>query len=298
MTAKWNTQKFSDYVLDLFGDEFKVLGEYVNNNTDILMYHEGCGREFFIRPGNFKTRKRCPLCFIKSKKTTKKFKKEIQELVGNKYSLLSEYNSAKTNVVMKHNECDHEYNVRPTDFLFGNRCPKCFGNMNKNTESFKEEVYKLTGDEYEIIGEYVNKRTPILFKHNVCGHEFHKMPELFLKGHGCSRCGLEKRSGKNHYKYNPDLTKEERLRRDMFNGKIRKWRDKIFVRDEYTCKLCNSKGGKLNAHHIKSWNSHKEDRFNLDNGITLCESCHKKFHSNYGYGNNTETQFKEFQASL
>lgn len=299
MTKRWNTEIFSDYVQEVFGDEFKVLGEYVNNNEKILMYHLKCNREFEVRPGNFKTRKRCSLCFGKFKKTTDDFKSEVFALVGTEYKVLGEYKHAKENIEMRHNKCDSSYKVTPTDFLSGgNRCPECAKNKKKNTQTFKEEIYILTGHEYEIIGEYITSKTPISIKHVSCGSTFEKTPELFLIGLRCPKYGLKRRSGENHYKYNPDLTKAERARRDMFNGEIRKWRDQIFTRDKYTCKKCGDFGGKLNAHHINSWDKHIDSRFDLKNGITLCEKCHKRFHSKYGYGNNTMDEFIEFLASL
>jgi hypothetical protein len=57
------------------------------------------------------------------------------------------------------------------------------------------------------------------------------------------------------------------------------WRTKVFERDNYTCQKCGQRGGNLNAHHIKSYAKHKKLRTVVDNGITLCEVCHKKQHS-------------------
>jgi len=297
--SQWNTKMFTDYVFETFGDEFEVRGDYIGNQTKILMYHTECDREFEVRPGNFKIRKRCPLCHGTFKKSTEQFKKEVQSLDGNEHEVLGEYSGAKENVLMKHNKCGSDYNVTPTDFLSGgNRCPECAKNKKKDTKAFKKEVCELIGDEYEVVGDYTTSKMPILIKHNICGYKFEKTPELFLIGLRCPDCGLKRRSGENHYKYNPDLTQEERLRRDMFNGEIRKWRELVFIRDNFTCKICNVKGGRLNAHHINSWNKHEDDRFILDNGITLCEDCHKNFHFQYGYGNNTRKQFEKFAASF
>ena len=53
------------------------------------------------------------------------------------------------------------------------------------------------------------------------------------------------------------------------------WRNKIKERDRWQCTKCFSKE-KLHAHHIIPWKVDKEKRFDLNNGITLCASCHKK----------------------
>lgn len=76
----------------------------------------------------------------------------------------------------------------------------------------------------------------------------------------------------------------------------KKWRNDIFKRDNFTCQYCNKKG-KIIAHHIKYFNNvlkeykikHLNDAqkcsilWDINNGITLCEKCHKILHSNDGY---------------
>jgi 5-methylcytosine-specific restriction endonuclease McrA len=65
-----------------------------------------------------------------------------------------------------------------------------------------------------------------------------------------------------------------------FSSKYKRWRFDVFMRDNFTCQLCNdSSGGNLNAHHIKSFSDFPEERFEIQNGITLCDECHKKVHS-------------------
>jgi len=58
------------------------------------------------------------------------------------------------------------------------------------------------------------------------------------------------------------------------------WRAKVLKRDGYKCRGCHSTGYsiKLHAHHIHEWFDYPALRFDVMNGITLCDKCHKKIH--------------------
>jgi len=60
--------------------------------------------------------------------------------------------------------------------------------------------------------------------------------------------------------------------------KAKHWQLKVFSRDEYICQRCNMTEG-LVAHHIKPWNDYPGLRFDINNGLTLCNSCHSRLHS-------------------
>lgn len=75
----------------------------------------------------------------------------------------------------------------------------------------------------------------------------------------------------------------ERRRIDRRRSEYREWRLAVFERDHFTCRHCgDNKGGNLNAHHIKPYADFIELRFELDNGLTLCKSCHIKIHKKDG----------------
>jgi len=65
--------------------------------------------------------------------------------------------------------------------------------------------------------------------------------------------------------------------------KYKEWRKAVFERDDYTCQGCGSRNGngkaiKLHAHHILPFSENPDSRFDIDNGLTLCKSCHKGRH--------------------
>jgi len=58
----------------------------------------------------------------------------------------------------------------------------------------------------------------------------------------------------------------------------KQWRVDVFRRDDYTCKICGERGGKLVAHHIKPWAKYIDLRFDIGNGMTVCYDCHRSIH--------------------
>jgi hypothetical protein len=74
------------------------------------------------------------------------------------------------------------------------------------------------------------------------------------------------------------------------------WRKSCFERDNYTCQMCNVKGGYLEVDHIKSFRTilleynvktitdahNTHILWDIDNGRTLCKPCHKNTDT---YGN-------------
>lgn len=55
------------------------------------------------------------------------------------------------------------------------------------------------------------------------------------------------------------------------------WAKKVKERDKFTCQHCGIKDkDKLQSHHIIPWEDSEELRFIVENGLTLCRSCHTK----------------------
>lgn len=66
-------------------------------------------------------------------------------------------------------------------------------------------------------------------------------------------------------------------------SKSKKWSAAVQERDKWVCLHCGEvRKCKLHAHHIVSWDDSIELRFEISNGITLCNSCHNKEHLRLG----------------
>lgn len=84
--------------------------------------------------------------------------------------------------------------------------------------------------------------------------------------------------------------------RPVWTSEYQDWRSSVFERDNFTCVICEKKGGYLNADHIQSWAQYPELRYEVNNGRTLCVACHyfETFSkpmpkgSKWGRGNNSK----------
>lgn len=107
-------------------------------------------------------------------------------------------------------------------------------------------------------------------------------PEHFIKEHCYWNAFIERAVVHNGEVYigrkNEKFDFEKTNRDYRHSSEYKEWRQKVFVRDNFTCQICNQVGGTLNAHHIKTFKKYPKLRFDVNNGITLCESCHKKLH--------------------
>lgn len=118
-------------------------------------------------------------------------------------------------------------------------------------------------------------------------------------GKGNENILFENRRKENHPNWKGGISDENHILRT--SDRYKTWRMSIFKKSNFKCERCgilSSKGIPLNAHHIYDWKNHIELRFDIDNGITLCENCHRIFHSKFKSPNNYDQIIlflKEFQ---
>lgn len=80
--------------------------------------------------------------------------------------------------------------------------------------------------------------------------------------------------GPNHPNYKDGGKAKWARQKDMGRVEYKAWRRSVFERDDYTCQMCNERGGDLCADHIKPYSQHPQLRYDTNNGRTLCKTCH------------------------
>jgi len=107
-----------------------------------------------------------------------------------------------------------------------------------------------------------------------CGTEFLAAPQGKRPRKFCSQsCAATHRmTGSGNPLWKGGVTEENDKARKT--PEYKEWRTAVYERDRWTCQLCEYKGDDIIAHHIKKFSEYKELRYDVDNGITLCRSCH------------------------
>lgn len=202
MTNKKTNIEFKKEVYNLVGNEYAFLDPYVNNHTKLRVKHNKCGNIYKVIPSSFLRGTRCPYCSanFNFKKTDKRFKQEVENLVGSEYTFLDTYVNSYTKLRVKHNKCGNTYEVTPSHFFNGTRCPHCFGAFKKTNAQFQQEVYDLVGNEYTFLDDYVNAHTKLKVKHNKCGKIYDVQPANFFSGQRCPHCSTTARKTDAQFK--------------------------------------------------------------------------------------------------
>lgn len=118
--------------------------------------------------------------------------------------IVSDYVNCRTKVNCICKTCGREWSALPQDLLNKHGCIFCAGKMQKTTEMFVEEMKRINSD-IEILGEYINSKTPIECRCKICSYKWSTKPNDLQQGHGCVKCA-------NRYKPTTDEFRDDMLR--------------------------------------------------------------------------------------
>lgn len=251
-----------------------------------------CGEMFYKKPFRIKKDKihTCSMkCYgeylhkIKVKEIEAKFNKPIKELLEDMY----------VNKMMTTRKIGKEIGLSYTkvgEWLKENNIPIRYGSEAIKTQWINNEERRKQASEIAKV-KLNSTETREKLKEIMQTEDYKKKQSLSKLG---SKNGMWRVCGENHPKWDSNRTHEKRCK-ERKTTKDHIWRSTVFARDNRCCCKCGkNKGVKMVVHHINSYDIHENQRYDIDNGIVMCENCHKDFHGKYGYGRNTRIQFEEY----
>lgn len=68
--------------------------------------------------------------------------------------------------------------------------------------------------------------------------------------------------------------KRPKVKWDYTSPKYVEWRNQVYRRDSFTCRVCGKTKVYIEAHHICKKSKYPALAYVVSNGITLCKNCH------------------------
>lgn len=173
----------------------ELIGKYNGCHDKTKFQCTVCGYKWDTQPDLvYRGLSHCPLCSETAHHDTEWFKQKVAELVGDEYSVIEDYITSKTPIMLKHNKCGNKFKMAPKNFyLIGQRCPKCQrAKVAKKEqlpfEAVQERLDKVTDGQYKLVSKKayngISSKTEI--EHLLCGTIWQCAPDSICRGFsGC-----------------------------------------------------------------------------------------------------------------
>lgn len=141
------------------------------------------------------------------KKTHEEYVKEVA-IINPNIEVIGKYINSQIKIAHKCKIDGFIWDAIPNNILRGKGCPNCKINKIKDVrrkthEEYVAEVSEINSN-IEVVGKYINTKTPILHKCKLDGYEWLTTPNTILSGCGCPKCFGNAR--KTHEEYIIELS--------------------------------------------------------------------------------------------
>ena len=130
---------------------------------------------------------------FKPRKTTEQFKKEVFDLVGDEYEVISDYLGCDNNIKFYHNICHESFDLTPHSFKQGGRCPFC---ANRKTYIGVNDLNTMRPDMVQYLYNkedgflHYGSGQIVLWLCPDCGEIFPRsISDMCRRGFSCPKCG-------------------------------------------------------------------------------------------------------------
>lgn len=202
-TNKKTNEQFLNELKSIFNDEYTPLEKYVDAKTKILIKHNICGFEWKVRPNSMtgKQKTGCPKCGNKEgaeklRRSHDEFNSLIQVRYNKEYTLLSQYQTKRKKIKVRHDICGYEWETSAENLIKPGvitPCKKCrIENKRLNKEDILQQIYEKVQDEYTLIDKYTGMSTKTKMRHNKCGYVWDVRMDNFLRNDSrCPKCAID-----------------------------------------------------------------------------------------------------------
>lgn len=216
----------------------EITGRYTANKTRISAKCTICGYEWSTTPAMLLKGSGCVSCAGLKKKTTEEFIEQLAK-ISPSIEVLGEYSNTSTKIKVRNKECGHLWYATPNSLLRGSNCPQCAGNGKKTHAQFLDEL-SIANPNILVLGEYIDAKTKIAVRCNLCGKDLLMTPNALLNGHGCKYCnharGIASHQGKTHLKTTDEFVQQLATLNPYIEvlGRYTRSKESVLVR----CKTC------------------------------------------------------------
>ena len=184
-----------------------------NLNTVVNITHKKCGKSFSVKFKEFNKLNigqnmhlknhieseldiKCPHCIQEAK--NKYFQSILYELSKGDFTLIGNYSTTREYVEVAHTLCGEKFKINAGEVVIKRKisCKICTNNEGYQKKIQEEKNRKFNNylkekglSDFEIVGDYIDRKTKVRLRHNSCGHEFTDIIDNFLRRrHKCQNC--------------------------------------------------------------------------------------------------------------
>lgn len=195
-------------------ENIEFLSKYNGVKNKIKCKCKQCGTEWETTPDALKMGTGCPECArdkirIASTRTLESFLSELYQKRDD-VEYVSGYVNTKKKATFKCKKHNLIFENAPERILKGAMCPLCRKEKPQYNKLTKGEINKRFSPlKVEMIGKYINSKTPTTFKCKICGNTFTSKYELVKewKIAGCEKCSNKTNSKNSEDKINNRIKK-------------------------------------------------------------------------------------------
>lgn len=177
-------EKIEQIISNITNHEYSLTSEFKRMDRKVAIQHKKCGNTLTVTPRGFI--EEGVRCKCENRINIEDIRHNIED--SGEFELVN-FKGITQPVTIRHKACGKSFSIFYNKFIKRPWCKVCIP-ATRSHEIFLREIAELTGGEYTVTGNYIDKNTPVEIRHNSCGHTHTYLPRHFLGGSRCPHCHM------------------------------------------------------------------------------------------------------------